>query len=60
LIFGLFKISPVETPVEMPMGMEQSPQLTNANNSTKVSIVYGATTLGDKAFSPESYKSKSR
>ena len=40
---------------EMPMGKEQkegTSQLTNASNSTQVSIVNGATTLSDKAFSP--------
>jgi len=46
---------------EMPMGMEQkedATQLTNASNSTHVSIVNGATTLGDKAFSPNHIKLK--
>jgi nitrite reductase (NO-forming) len=46
---------------EMPMGKEQkegTSQLTNASNSTQVSIVNGATTLSDKAFSPNNMKVK--
>ena len=46
---------------EMPMGKEQkegTSQLTNASNSTQVSIVNGATTLSDKAFSPNNIKVK--
>ena len=46
---------------EMPMGKEQkegTSQLTNASNSTQVSIVNGATTLNDKAFSPNNIKVK--
>ena len=46
---------------EMRMGMEQNEnasQLANADNSTHVSIVNGATTLGDKAFSPSHVKIK--
>ena len=46
---------------EMPMGREQkedSSQLANVSNSTHVSIVNGATTLGDKSFSPNHIKVK--
>ena len=37
---------------------ENASQLTNADNSTQISIVNGATTLGDKAFSPNHVKIK--
>lgn len=46
---------------EMPMGREQkedSSRLANISNSTHVSIVNGATTLGDKSFSPNHIKVK--
>jgi nitrite reductase (NO-forming) len=46
---------------EMRMEMEQNEnasQLTNTDNSTQISIVNGATTLGDKAFSPSHVKIK--
>jgi nitrite reductase (NO-forming) len=46
---------------EMRMEMEQNENaspLTNTDNSTQISIVNGATTLGDKAFSPSHVKIK--